>query len=102
MARFSSDGTQIVCVSGTIGAQRFWRGELVLYNMRTGRTTRLTDDPAMKIDPCFSPDGRWIAYLEEGPGPSNRLLQVIRADGTGKKRTLIGPGHVLRNPDWGP
>ena len=102
MVRFSPDGTRLVYVSGAIGTQRFGHGELVLYEVATGKATRITNDPAMKMCPCFSPDGQWIAYLEVGPGPSNRLLQVIRADGTGQKRTLIGPGHVLRNPDWGP
>ena len=100
----SADGKRLVYIAGGIGDAKFGTSDLVIYDFQTRQFTRLTNSKGMifKHSPRFSPDGKWVAYIEEGAGPNNRSLVAVRADGSGKKITLIKPGYVLTSLDWGP
>ncbi len=98
------DGKRIVFNAGGIRGEKFGTSDLVIYDFQTKQFTRLTNSKEMifKHSPRFSPDGKWVAYIEEGAGPNNRSLVAIKTDGSGKKVTLIKPGYVLNSLDWGP
>ncbi len=59
--------------------------------------TRITDDLDSQIQPTFSPDGKWIAYLANRPGIRNYLYLLAvepGADGVREKR------EILIDYDW--
>jgi len=102
----SLDGKRLVYNAAGIGNTKFGTGDLVIYDFQTKQFSRLTHSSPqsmiLKRSPRFSPDGKWVAYIEELPGPGNRALVAVKADGSGKKITLIKPGYVLQSIDWGP
>ena len=48
----------VICVSANFGGQT----DLLLVNVETGDTKRLTNDPADQLSPRFFPDGKRIAF----------------------------------------
>ncbi len=54
---WSPDSRCLVYVSDRHGDEEVYR-----YDFLTRNETRLTSEPKRKSAPCFSPDGRWIAY----------------------------------------
>ncbi|HMQ31290.1 MAG TPA: hypothetical protein PKD53_11210 [Chloroflexaceae bacterium] len=60
----------------------------------------LTDEPGFKCEPAWSPDGRSIAFLSVAP--SGESLQLIGADGQGRRTLLGGPGAQLTGLSWSP
>ena len=57
---WSPSSDRIVYVSDRDG-----RNEIYLYDFKERKETRLTDSPAMKYAPTFSPDGKWIAFVQD-------------------------------------
>jgi len=61
--------------------------------------TNLTANPAMDIEPAWSPDGQWLVFS------SNRTydfdLFIMRADGSGVLQLTKTYGKDS-NPSWGP
>jgi Tol biopolymer transport system component len=58
---------------------------------------RVTSNPAREMDPTWSPDGTWFAFVR---GDYNQPTVVIeRADG-GKEVTLTKPGDREGHPCW--
>ncbi|MCB1122187.1 MAG: CehA/McbA family metallohydrolase, partial [Verrucomicrobiae bacterium] len=71
---------------------------------RTGGTmVRLTDQPGFDIEPAWSPDGKWIAFIRSNNFTAGRL-QIIAAD-TGKARSLsesiFAQDRLFFHPDGG-
>jgi hypothetical protein len=65
---------------------------------RTIDTNVPIESNSSAINPRFSPDGQWIAFVE----PNRYSLRVIRPDGTGL-RTLTGSYLVIpTGHDWSP
>ena len=76
------------------------RGEIVVVELWTGTTARLTSNPrALDTDPAWSPDGRRIAWASGRPGALD--LYAMDADGRGKRALVRGPGND-REPAWSP
>ncbi|MCZ6635701.1 MAG: S41 family peptidase [bacterium] len=57
-AHWHPDSQSVVYLS-----DRFGNYELFQYDFTTREESRLTQDPAQKYAPQFSPDGHWIAYV---------------------------------------
>jgi TolB protein len=58
---------------------------------------RLTTPQGLPMNPSWSPDGQWIAYVQNGE------LWKMRADGTAKKRLAGGLGaDIGTNISWAP
>ncbi|WP_250037863.1 Hsp70 family protein [Paractinoplanes maris] len=63
----------------------------------TSPPRRLTDSPEREMDPTFSPDGKWIAFVRgtyEEP-----TIVVMKPDGTGET-VLTKPGDREGHPCW--
>jgi Tol biopolymer transport system component len=102
--RCSPDGGRIFFVSDRDGADRIYS---VLRNgSEPKRLTALGLDPARSEDsPTVSPDGRAIAYLLRGPGPSARLrvIELGSAAGAGQDCEVpTPPGSQASDPEWSP
>jgi Tol biopolymer transport system component len=93
--------------------------ELWLLDVASGQDRKLADG----FDPCWSPDGRWIAYANNGQrttdGPRENAIRVVAVDGQDDRPLLavadlpadllptynlpFKPGVVrLRAPAWSP
>lgn len=78
-----------------------WDGSrIVVADLSTGerRTIAGGDDVAVG-QPRFSPDGSWLAYVDDRSGWSN--LWISRPDGSGA-RPLAEEEHEHAEPSWGP
>lgn len=60
---------------------------------------QLTRSESLKSDAAWSPDGRWIAYVEEVDSTS--AIFLIRPDGTGR-RLLVSHSSENIDPTWHP
>ena len=59
---------------------------------------RLTQDQGSNEDPCWSPDGRYVAFSSTRGGSSN--IWMSTADGRHQTRVTQGGGWT--NPAWSP
>jgi len=79
-------------------AEGIWVVPLTAEACAGGEPTRLTGDlGAWDRHPCWSPDGRSIAFDREAYASADRepRLMVMQADGNGLRE--FGPGS---DPDW--
>lgn len=78
------------------------RGEIFTVPAGEGPTRNLTHTPGIReIDPTWSPDGRWIAYLSDRTGEYELYLRPH--DGDGPERQVTEGGDVWRfAPEWSP
>lgn len=75
-------------------AQDIW-----VASCRGGDARRLTTFPGRESDPCFSPDGKWIAFSGEYDG--NRDVYLIPAEGGEPRRLTWHPGMDMAR-GWTP
>ncbi|PKK91232.1 MAG: hypothetical protein CVV64_05535 [Candidatus Wallbacteria bacterium HGW-Wallbacteria-1] len=68
----------------------------------SGTPLRLTDDAALENNPCFSPDGRFIAYSSNPAGTTTWSIHIIASNGTGRARRLTGDDANQGNPAYFP
>lgn len=71
--------------------------DLYVMDLATRKLTRLTRGIAVEASPCWSPDGRRIAYVsDEGGSPR---IRVVGVNGGGRMRLpTVGANAVT--PDW--
>ncbi len=55
--------------------------DLYIYSRQDGTTRRITHDDAEEMDPAWSPDGRWLAYISSHSGHPT-LMILSEADGS--------------------
>jgi Tol biopolymer transport system component len=65
---------------------------------KPGRSTVFLNGPTAELDPMFSPDGRWIAYVETMPEPGLPEVFVRPFPGPGEKRQISAGGGS--SPTW--
>src|SRR5207247_3343425 len=68
-------------------------------DLRSRRTTRLTETPAIDTAPSYSPDGRSIVFESDRGG--GQQIYLMAADGSGQRRLSFGQGSYS-TPVWSP
>ncbi|HEX2644534.1 MAG TPA: hypothetical protein VHU81_16170, partial [Thermoanaerobaculia bacterium] len=78
------------------------RGDIFTVPATEGEIQNLTATPGIReMDPAWSPDGRWVAYLSDRSGEYE--VYVRPADGTGAERRVTTDGDIWRFPPvWSP
>lgn len=102
---WSPDGTRIafrddreaIDNCGTTGGECNY--EIFVLDLETGEETNLTNNPALDIEPFWSPDGEWIAFASTRDDPRFDLY-VMRADGSDVQRLLHDPDSKDSYPSW--
>jgi Tol biopolymer transport system component len=75
-------------------------GDLYLLPRAGGTAQPLTHGPAFDVQPRFSPDGRWIAFISDRDGADN--LWIMRPDGSEMRRMSDGYWDFFASPAWLP
>ncbi|MBX3594601.1 amidohydrolase family protein [Sphingomonas sp.] len=74
-------------------------GELYALPVTGGRAVPIAQGIAFDVQPTFSPDGKWIAYVSDRSGGDN--VWIARADGSDARRITDGDdGAVRTSPEW--
>ena len=98
-----SDGIQSAAI-GPSGARAVFeaRGELFTVPAEHGQVRNITRSQGVReMDPSWSPDGRWIAYLSDRSGEYE--VYVRPQDGSGEERRITRDGGVWKfAPVWSP
>jgi tricorn protease len=78
------------------------RGEVFTVPAENGEARDITRAPASReIDPAWSPDGRWIAYLSDRTGEYE--IWMRQSDGSGEERRITtGSDVYILPPVWSP
>ncbi len=92
--RFSPDGQRIIMSLQTGGNTNIYTMDL-----RSRRTTRLTNTAAIDTGPSFSPDGERVTFESDRGGVQQ--IYVMSADGTNQQRISFGQGRY-GTPVWSP
>ena len=98
-----SDNIQSAAISPS-GARALFeaRGDLFTVPAEHGPVRNITRSQGVReMDPSWSPDGRWIAYLSDRTGEYE--VYVRPQDGSGEERRVTSDGGVWRfSPVWSP
>jgi len=73
--------------------------DIYTMDLRTRRVKQLTSHPAIDTSPCYSPDGRRIAFNSDRGGSPQ--LYIMDADGRNVRRISFGEGRYA-TPVWSP
>ena len=82
-------------------------GQISVVTIRTRALTVLDGNRFSYawVDPAWSPDGRWIAFISVDAIVNGRVvatnLSVIRPDGS-QERRVVRWGRQIENPSWSP
>jgi Tol biopolymer transport system component len=73
-----------------------------IYVMNADGTERvnLTNREAKDMDPAWSPDGEWIAFLSRSQGTTD--IHHVRPDGSGLSSLTAFPAQLYSRPIWSP
>ncbi|WP_260582278.1 hypothetical protein [Sphingopyxis sp. PET50] len=74
-------------------------GEIYALPATGGRAVPVSTGLAFEVQPVFSPDGQWIAYVSDRSGGDN--VWIARADGSDARRiSEDDDGAVRTSPEW--
>jgi TolB protein len=88
---WSPDGARIAFASNRHAASVHDAGDLDIYELviASGAVTRLTRDPALADDPCYSPDGKRIYFTSTREAPRDWAVELYAMPaGGGEQRRL--------------
>jgi TolB protein len=83
-----------VVYSAMVGGERY---QIFAIELEAGTVRRLTDTGSNE-EPCFSADGRYIAFTSTR-GDGRRAVWVMTADGRQPRKVTNGPGEYF-TPAW--
>jgi Tol biopolymer transport system component len=84
------DGRHVVFMSDRAGPVNIWRMDL------EGRNPQMLTTGVLDIDPCVSPDGRWVIYETQ---PGERLMRVSIDGGEPEVISEVRLGAPRISPD---
>lgn len=96
MPDWSPNGAQIVFQRGPDSGP----SEIFKMNSDGTHKTNLTKDPSTDLDPCFSPNGKKIAFDSDRDG--DREIWRMDSDGSHLMNLTNNTGIVDANPSWQP
>jgi dipeptidyl aminopeptidase/acylaminoacyl peptidase len=114
--RISPDSQQVAFVVTIIDDQKHeYRSSIWIVSTEGGEAKRFTMGTANAHDPCWSPDGRWLAFISEREGEQTgkdekeqkkhgkgkAQLWLIPTSG-GEARQLTFMQHGASSPTWSP
>ncbi len=100
----SPDGQMIVVTAGQQPYKQEEGVDMWAVPLSSGPPMRLTHDPTVESHPCWSPDGRWIAFTRESPEGDSGAIYMMPSEG-GEARPItspgddVGPGAIAFSPD---
>ena len=104
---WSADGGQLAYTSKKVTGTRFARStnsEIYLYDLETGGTENLTQGMAgYDIEPAFSPDGRYLAWLSmerDGYESDRNRLFLLDLDSRETRELTVGFDQDAHGPTW--
>jgi TolB protein len=92
----SPDGRHVAMILSKSGSP-----DLFVANSDGSGLRQLTQTREDESSPCWSPDGRWIAYATRG-GDGRRILAKIPATGGAMQRVPISDVINPSEPEWSP
>ncbi|MGZ3629389.1 MAG: prolyl oligopeptidase family serine peptidase [Ktedonobacteraceae bacterium] len=114
--RISPDGRRVAFVVTTIDEGKHeYRSSIWVAPTEGGEATRFTGGTANAHSPCWSPDGRWLAFVtnregelpgkdakeQKKQGKGKGQIWLIPSDG-GEAHQLTFMPHGASNPTWSP
>jgi Tol biopolymer transport system component len=93
---WSPDGTTVAFVETPWLASTAWVADIAMLDVRSGRVTPFLNSPWDEFEPEFSPDGRWLAYASNEPGPCEVFVRAF--PGPGSKHQVSSGGGTM--PLW--
>jgi TolB protein len=93
--RFAPDGQRVI-----MSLQQDGNANIYVMDLRSRRTTRLTDSAAIDTSPSYSPDGSQIVFESDRGG--SQQLYIMGADGSNPQRITFGEGGSYSTPVWSP
>jgi tricorn protease len=78
------------------------RGDIFTVPSENGEIRNITQTPGIReIDPVWSPDGKWIAYLSDRTGEYELFMKS--SGGIGEEKQITKDGNIWRFPPlWSP
>lgn len=97
-----SEGTWISCDVHPDGNELVFDllGDIYLLPLEGGDARCIRSGMSWDVQPCFSPDGEWIAYTSDQDGGDN--IWVMRRDGSEPRAISAESFRLLNNPCWTP
>ena len=103
---FSPDGKWIAFSSNRIAdaEHAFRESEIYAANVGTGEIRQLTHHPGTDVNPAFSPDGKYIAYMSADSTDHSASLEakltLMNADGTGRRVLTASLDRPIAGSMW--
>ena len=83
----------------TFTSTRDGNSEIYVMDAEGHNQVRLTHHPAVDVQPSWSPNGRWIAFVSNRNGGN---FQIYLMDSNGKNLIRLTDGAWNQNPAWSP
>lgn len=98
-AVLSPDGNQIAFAWG---GEKGDNADIYVKSIDGERPLRITYDPALDLQPAWSPDGQRICFIRYNHADRKFIIFVTSALGTAPERMLFSITHMPANLDWSP
>ena len=98
-AVLSPDGNQIAFAWG---GEKGDNADIYVKSINAERPLRITSDPALDLEPAWSPDGQRICFVRYEHDTGKFTILVTSALGTAPERMLFAVTHMPANLTWSP